>query len=145
MFNCILDCNHKTTSKTRCRSNCACDCCCLVLQISVWIKPKLRRVSRRLQSTPRRWDINHSNSPLGWPTPIRNVFFLPQSSQTSYWFSMPWSIPGRDATWSVSALQESVPKLWCVLICSQYPSRVKLCVCYANPLRTFHFLLRFSY
>lgn len=48
--------------------------CDLVLQISVWIKPKLKRVSRRLRSTPKRWDINHSNSPLGWPAPIRKVF-----------------------------------------------------------------------
>lgn len=105
----------------------SCDCGCLVLQISVWIKPKLKRVSRRLQSTPKRWGINHSNSPLGWPAPIRKVFFPPQSSQTSYWFSMPWSISGCDATWSVSALQESMPMFWCILICAQCRGRVKLC------------------
>lgn len=92
---------------------------CLVLQISVWIKRKLKRVSRRLQSTLKRWDINHSNSsPLVGQLPSAK-FFLHQISQTNYWFSMPWSIPGCDATWSVSALQESMVMFWCILICAQ--------------------------
>lgn len=99
---------------------------CLLFQISVWINPKWKRVSRRLQSSPKRWGINHSPSPFGRPAPIRKVF-PPQSSQTSYWFSMPWSIPGCDATWSVSALQGSVLMLRCILICAQCRGRVKLC------------------
>ena len=50
-----------------------------------------------------------------------------QSSQTRYWFAMPWSIPGCDATWSVSALHESMAMLWCILMCAQCHDRVKLC------------------
>lgn len=52
------------------------------LQISVWIKPKLKRVSRRLQSSPKRWGINHSGSPPT-PSPVAQLpsgkFFFPSS------------------------------------------------------------------
>lgn len=84
---------------------------CILFQISVWTRPKWRRASRRPQSSRKRWDIIHSDiSPFCWP-PQSGKFLLARSCQTGYWFFMLWSMPGCDATWSLSALQQSMAVL----------------------------------
>lgn len=65
------------------------DCGCLVLQISVWINPKLKRVSRRLQSTPKRWDINHSQQPPWLAGSHQESFFLLRAPRQAIDFPCP--------------------------------------------------------
>lgn len=87
---------------------------CILFQISVWTRPKWTRASRRPQSSPKRWDIIHSDiSTFCW-TPQSGKFLLAQSCcHRGYWFFMLWSMPGCDATWSLSALQQSMAVLMC--------------------------------
>lgn len=93
---------------------------CILFQISVWTRPKWRRASRRPRSSPKRWDIIHSDiSPFRWPPQWGEVCSLPKAARRAIDFFMPWSMPGCDATWSVSALQQSMAMLWCILACAR--------------------------
>lgn len=57
----------------------------------------------------RHYSLGHF-PPFCWP-PQSGKFLLAQSCQTGYWFFMLWSMPGCDATWSLSALQQSMAVL----------------------------------
>lgn len=50
----------------------------ILFQISVWTRPKWKRASRRPQSSPKRWDIIHSDiSPFCWPPQSGKVSSCP--------------------------------------------------------------------
>lgn len=52
---------------------------CILFQISVWTRPKWRRASRRPQSSPKRWDIIHSDiSPFLLAASIGKVSSCPK-------------------------------------------------------------------